>query len=337
MSDNNVMSNPNQGVQTQRQKSESAFNHVITNLFRQYLDGRTASSLLVYTGDLRDITQVIEMPDEDIDKLHYYTYETIQPDEKETKTKTVRVSHDLPKGSRNMIKVLKSFNRYMSSSGEAIYYDWSNITEDQFDEYRLTEYDPDVKTPVPIRLSSPSPQFSMSTTTPTTNKFTLAQQFKRSIKRDPSVFVVLKNARQFKNWHRTLIATAAAQDLSEVLDPKYVPQNVEEVELFEEKQKYMYQVADRILQTDRGVVFVGQHEVDFDAQKVFAKTLEYYLKSRTADIDASDHLTYITTSKFNPTTWNGTAIGFISNWQEQVRNYNKLVNDKDERLSLNNQ
>ena len=199
MSDNNVMSNPNQGVQTQRQKSESAFNHVITNLFRQDLDGRTASSLLVYTGDLRDITQVIEMPDEDIDKLNYYTYETIQPDEKETKPKTVRVSHDLPKGSRNMIKVLKSFNRYMSSSGEAIYYDWSNITAQQFDEYRLTEYDPNVKTPVPVRLNSSSPQFFMSTITPTTNKFTLAQQFNKSIKRDPSVFVVLKNARQFKN------------------------------------------------------------------------------------------------------------------------------------------
>ena len=96
----------------------------------------------------------------------------------------------------------------------------------------------------------------------------------------------------------------------------------------------MYQVADRILQTDRGVVFVGQHEVDFDAQKVFAKTLGYYLESRTADIDASDHLTYITTAKFNPTTWNGTAVGFISNWQEKVRTYNKLVNNKDEELSF---
>ena len=70
----------------------------------------------------------------------------------------------------------------------------------------------------------------------------------------------------------------------------------------------MYQVADRILQTDRGIVFVGQYATVFDAQKFFAKTLVHYFMSRTADIDASQYLTYITTAKFNPSTWNGTAI-----------------------------
>ena len=103
----------------------------------------------------------------------------------------------------------------------------------------------------------------------------MAQQFRKSIKRDPSTFGVLKTGRQFKNWHRTLLATAAAQDVSEILDPNYTPISPDEIELFKEKQKYMYQVADRILQTDRGIVFVGQHETDFDAQKVFAKTLSH--------------------------------------------------------------
>ena len=96
----------------------------------------------------------------------------------------------------------------------------------------------------------------------------------------------------------------------------------------------MYQIADSILQTDGEVVFVGQHKVDFDYQTVYLKTIGYYLESRTADIDASDHLTYITTAKFNPITQNGNAVGFISNWQEKVRNYNKLVNNKDEELSF---
>ena len=46
----------------------------------------------------------------------------------------------------------------------------------------------------------------------------------------------------------------------------------------------MYSIADTILQTDRGIVFVGQHEHDHDAQQVFAKLINYYLNSRNADI-----------------------------------------------------
>ena len=84
-----------------------------------------------------------------------------------------------------------------------------------------------------------------------------------------------------------------------------------------------------ILKTDCGIVFVGQHESDRDAQKVFQKVIDFYLHFRTADIDASYTLKYITSSKLGEATWNGTAVGFISHWQEQVRQYNKIVDNFD--------
>ena len=322
-----MMSSIEDGVLTQSQKSEKAYNYVIKNLFRQDLDGPISSSLLVYTGNMPDIMQVLEMGDEDIDDLYYFksSISTPQDEEEETKKltkpKTITIRYELPKGSKRLVKVLKSFNRWMTDAGEAIYFDWSNIDPKDFDDYRLAIYNADTKVPMPSRFSTPSVNNNTPPSVYTNNtNLTMAQQFRKSIKRDPSTFGVLKTGRQFKNWHRTLLATAAAQDVSEILDSNYTPISPDEIELFKEKQKYMYQVADRILQTDRGIVFVGQHETDFDAQKVFAKTLSHYLMSRTADIDASQYLTYITTAKFNPSTWNGTAIGFISNWQEQVRN-----------------
>ena len=78
-----------------------------------------------------------------------------------------------------------------------------------------------------------------------------------------------------------------------------------------------------------GIVFVGQHEVDRDAQKIFEKVINFYLHSRTADIDASSMLKYITSAKLGEGTWNGTTVAFISHWQKQVRQYNKIVDQID--------
>ena len=132
------------------------------------------------------------------------------------------------------------------------------------------------------------------------------------MKREINNFKVLKNDKQFKTWHTSLIATAAYQDVSEVLDSSYVPQTQEEKELFKEKQKYMYAVAVIILQTDIGIEQVGTHEKILDAQKVFSSVLNHYLKSRTADIDSSDVLTYITSAKLDDGRWNGKPVGFLT-------------------------
>ena len=55
--------------------------------------------------------------------------------------------------------------------------------------------------------------------------------------------------------------------------------------------------------------------------------IDFYQHSRKADIDASSTLKYITTAKLGEGTWKGTIVGFISHWQEQVRQYNKIVDD----------
>ena len=105
--------------------------------------------------------------------------------------------------------------------------------------------------------------------------------------------------------------------MEEVLDPKYRPSNDEESKLFIEKQKYIYLVA-TILKTDREIVFVGEHESDRYSQKVFETVITFYLHSRTKDIDASATLKYITSAKPGEGTYNGTTVGFISYYQEQV-------------------
>ena len=83
----------------------------------------------------------------------------------------------------------------------------------------------------------------------------------------------------------------------------------------------------KILQTDRGVVFFGQHEADRDAQKVFEKVLTFYTDTRNSDIDFTDILKYITSARLGTGNCNGTTVSLIFHWQEKVRQYNKIVDE----------
>jgi hypothetical protein len=78
-------------------------------------------------------------------------------------------------------------------------------------------------------------------------------KFKKGIKREPASFTVLKDNKQWDSVHRTLKAQTCYQDVDDVLNPCYVvPNAAEDIALFDKKQKYMYSVLERILQTDEG-------------------------------------------------------------------------------------
>ena len=146
---------------------------------------------------------------------------------------------------------------------QSIFYGWSNITFEIFNTYRTTIDNGNITIPQPSRLKKPDDQPSPNDRL--TFKTSQVEQFKRSIKREKSDFMVLKDRKQYKTWISRLRATAAAQDVEEILDPDYKPSTQEDKDLFKEKQKYMYLVAINILQTDRGVVFVGQYDADRNA------------------------------------------------------------------------
>jgi hypothetical protein len=80
--------------------------------------------------------------------------------------------------------------------------------------------------------------------------------FHRGICRDPSSFTALKEDKQWDAWQCSTIAQARAQDISEVLDATYVPNTPAAIELFLEKQKFIYAVFEKTLLTDKGKALV---------------------------------------------------------------------------------
>ena len=169
------MSDISIGVNIKSQKAEAAFKYVIQTLSRQHMNQPIAMSLLEYTGQAVDIADILTMSSKDINDLYYIKVTTIeepkQPGQKEessdgkpTSLITTRVKTDLAKGSKRLIKVLIAFNRYMIDQGNPIYYDWSNITQDQFDDYRLGIHNSDETTTSSPNVTSTNETYNSKNT-----------------------------------------------------------------------------------------------------------------------------------------------------------------------------
>jgi len=100
------------------------------------------------------------------------------------------------------------------------------------------------------------------------------------------LFIVLKDLKQWDSWHHSIVDQAQAQDVSDVLDPAFMP-SIAEMDLFKAKQKYMYAVFKRVLQTDKGKALVRSNESTSNAQKFFNELCQDALRSTHASIDSS--------------------------------------------------
>ena len=232
----------------------------------------------------------------------------------------------------SLIRVLKGYIWHLNMTSTSIGNDFMKIDPLDFDNFRISdkwtqmvELDPNIAFTTNFGPAMPTNAASASANS--TSK--TAAAFKKGIKRDPSLFLVLKEDNQWDSWKRNLIATARAQDVGEVLDPLYTPSTEEENELFDEKKKFMYSVFDRVLKTDKGKSFVRQHEDDYNAQGVFSKLKEYYTNSTKAALEASKLLSYITSIRIDSPSWKGSSEAFILHWQDQVRLYESIVDTKD--------
>jgi len=203
--------------------------------------------------------------------------------------------------------------------------DWTVVTKRDFDEFRrsrdglaLTEKSD------AFTISTPTPVIAPTPSTPAPKQRDLLSEFKKGIKWDASLFVVLKDLKQWDSWHRSTVAQARAQDVYDVLDPAYKPTPIDK-DLFDAKQRYMYAVFERVLQMDKGKALVRSNEATSDARLIFTELCEDALRSTRASIDSSRLLSYITSVRIGDGMWNGTSHSFILHWQEQVRLYESLV------------
>lgn len=227
----------------------------------------------------------------------------------------------IKKGIQGLVFALQSLSIKRSGEGNRIINDWTNVTQDEYDDYRTSgEY-------ISARTGLPNPSTTRSTYDVPTfvrPRDPLAD-YRRGVRRDANAFIALKEDKQWDSWERSTVAQARAQDLSDVLDTNYVPSTPEENELFVEKQKFVYAVLEKNLLTDKGKSLIRHYAATFDAQKVYRDISKYAKSSTQAAMEASTLLAYITSANCGDGTWKGSTQSFILNWQDKIRQYELII------------
>lgn len=270
--------------------------HILETVFDEDPDSNLHRSMK-HNG----IKSPIDLCAEDEDQLDLYEYPT------DVQGVTAR----LPRGNIGLLKYFKRFVAHKSAMGTPIDDSgWLAITKEEFDDFRISGNNPQTT--------------AVSYVRPPTSKTDLVREFRRGIKRDATQFISFKDDASWDSWNRSTHAQARAQDVEQVLDPSYVPSTADEIDLFEEKQKYMYAVFEKTLLTDKGKALVRAFQKTYDAQTIYKELQQYALQSTKANMDASSLLAYITTSNLGDGKWRGTTHAYILHWQDQVRKYHDL-------------
>ena len=98
--------------------------------------------------------------------------------------------------------------------------------------------------------------------------------FMKNIKREVSQYTMLKDEKYSEGFKRNLLVTATTQGCEEILTGDYKPENNEDsMELFKQKQYFMYSVFNKVLQSDMGKTTVRKYTPSLDAQSVRSETV----------------------------------------------------------------
>ena len=169
-----------------RKEAKSALKHVLVNLFEQSDDGPIAKAIKCHLGNRATIVDVLAMTNDDIDNLTHL----------DDKNKLV----PLILGHRGLLRALICYNLFRDAEGDSIGNKWSQVTQGQFDDFRISgDYDPN-----DIRGGSKSSKASAKLTSTSAFAHDPTYNFKRGIKRDPSLFSQLKDEKQWDAWQRSM-------------------------------------------------------------------------------------------------------------------------------------
>jgi hypothetical protein len=303
--------------------SDADFHFIMGTILCQKTDSPLCKAL--EKSGIIDVGGITSLTDRVIDRLKY----------RDDSSGTV-VVEELGHGYQQLIRCFNAFVLMKNVEGNPIHGDWQNLTlKSEFQEFWIIGFATYTVTqaPTPSMVTSGG-HAGVNTSRPQIRDRVF--EFKKGIKRDPASFTVLKDNKQWDSVHRTLKAQTCYQDVGDILNPRYVPQTTEDIALFHEKQKYMYSVLERILQTDEGKVIVRSHDADRNAQVIYAEFLHVMTQSTEALMDSGELLSYLTTAKISDGSWRGTTKTFVLNWIDKLRMFHELTSVAD-RLSENTQ
>ena len=229
-------------------------------------------------------------------------------------------------GMKNDIVLFQQFLEQLridNNGNELSLAHWDAITEEQFAEF-CDHHRVQARVPIPAVVAAPP--FPVPAAPPQPQPPDLVREFKKSIKRDDSAYPVFKEQKNWNSWNREFTARARVHDVLDVLDSQFVPDPTipGAVDLFIQKQAFLYNVFIKTIMTDTGRALVRRFEEDHDAQAIYASLTDYAIDSPAAALERDRLIEYVTTTKLG-LDWRGTYVQFILHWKEQMRLLDELL------------
>ncbi|KAG7373856.1 hypothetical protein IV203_012951 [Nitzschia inconspicua] len=272
---------------------------LLNNFLRDAIDRKADDDpikLALKKDRIESIDMLLGLIYADIDQMTFDTQDGLEADGSTPKYKT----ENLPPRHKTLLVHLRTFIIYEDEvNGVDIQDDWTKFDKKKFKKYRIsqeaiTRYHHFKSTPVvtsiPV-LAQPGP---IQQNQETANK--AIQDWKRGVKRDPTIFHDLSSDAIWESWNRSFTSTIGVQMLGHLLNSGYTPKpNTPKAAVFHLEREYVYDVLHRVVKTDKGREIV----------RAMISTNEIYQYLLNADI----------------TEWIGDAEKFLLHWFKQVRLY----------------
>ena len=161
-----------------------------------------------------------------------------------------------------------------------------------------------------------------------------ADEFKKSIKRDPTAFKSFSDRRQWNPWHREFRAIANAQGLGDVLDSAYTPSSTDQQALFDVLQSYTFAVFTRTLKepSAAGILrnYTGKSagSNEGNAQSLYrdlVKLMEGGMAARTARTKLEGDINRLRLDK----NWNKPIVSFLVHFSHKLNDLRELREPTD--------
>ena len=160
---------------------------------------------------------------------------------------------------------------------------------------------------------------NISHSTSTTDKATedteaeLVKSFRKGIKRDASVYPVLKVDKNWDSFQRSFMVTARAQNVADILEQDYDPSTTTTPLLDKNKQIFLLSVLDKNVLTSHGMQTVRKYaDHEHCSTLIWRGLVQHARRSTHAIVSTEKLLEYITTATISE--WRGKSHDFVLNW-----------------------
>jgi Reverse transcriptase (RNA-dependent DNA polymerase) len=206
---------------------------------------------------------------------------------------------------------------------------WLSLTPDEFRTWQLDQLRPPASSGISV---------SSVPTTITSSTTSTVPSFRQHIKIQLSDYPKLKEDKGWRTYNRHLLATAANHDTLDVLDPSYIPPS-NLVVIFEQKQRFMFNVFSHCLHTAKGKVCLRRHDSTHDAQRVYVDLVAAYQDDLSSQLAASTLRNELTTLRLDE-KWRSGYEQFLTSWTSKVLELEAIedhpVPDDTKRIWLTN-